>query len=117
MDFLPVMNIIEPGAPQPVAERIWLDKRSVVDFQRFRQTLDEAYQPSADRVKEVDKLEQTGPVWEYRPERATPVGETEQILLEERDDSARMRRAQNVASEYLRDRYIGGTGMNLDEIA
>lgn len=115
--FLPPMNIIEPGAPVSVAQRIWLEKRNLVDYQQFRIALDDAYKSPQKEPGPVDKLEHSEPVQMYKPEMGLPAGRTEIMLRDAGEEYIQNRRMQNAESEYLRDRYVGGIGMSFDEIS
>jgi len=111
-------GIIEPGAPIPVAQRIWLDQKGIADYQYFRAVLEEAYHsPEAAKLRPIDKLEQVEPPAEYRPERGILNEEVEKTLMEEAEQRDRDRKVQEVALEYIRDHYVGGIGLNFDQLA
>lgn len=79
--------------------------------------VERAEKPPVAKLGAYDKLEQTGPISDYEPERASPTTEAGHILRESREEHLRDNRGLAEESVLFRTFYKGGIGMNFDQKA
>jgi hypothetical protein len=112
------MKTIDRYDPITEAEKFWLDKASVYSHKRYQKV--DAWQSEAEQpapVKHEDKLEQTKPAEEYKPQRALLTSETEKALDAQREEYLQDERRAQQATPWYKPMRAMPLGHYLDETA
>lgn len=114
------MNIksIDRYDPMTEAGPDWLEESQISRDRRNEKLISESASVEEDRPYAEDKLEQTGPLQEYQPERAVPNDATEAEFREAREEYLQDERRMAEMSVQFRTYFTrGGIGTNFDQLA
>ena len=114
------MNIKPIDRPDPLTEAgpEWLEENQIYRDQRAEQLQSENPTVEKDQPFAEDKLEQTGPLQEYQPEKANPNDATEAEFRQAQEEYLQDERRRAEMSVTFRSYFTrGGIGMNFDQLA